>query len=158
MNGERIESIQLARHYLSAGFRCSIVQMVTGLPAVRVRDLHELVHGARPKSGQLKSGATIVESNLARANASVLMAVYSRLAANHKQSVDYDAIIRTLELIDQTGLAKRNRLGVNELWTLARDLRSGSASLEKCSRCGRQHLFVSQMRLAGCPYNCPSSR
>lgn len=161
-----------ALYLLEHGLRTSIMQIETGLPACRIRELAHGVAGLAGTPVELTSGAlpearTILSTNNATgAEATLFILLYVKIAGeqNARSRIDIDAVIKAHNLLTR----KREQFGsvftakpleINLCWVLAREYRTHHAlsptlQIKRCTTCNTPYVTtLSQARRSPC-YFC----
>ncbi|MFE8032324.1 FlhC family transcriptional regulator [Thiohalocapsa marina] len=156
---ERHARMQVALTLIVRRARLSIVHWETGIARDALRALYREVHGEPAPSGQLPTaGGAAITTRHGQLCASVFALAYRRFLQAPSQARWLDPKWRSLEGVIQAHdlalslLGAAHSLEMTLCWTLARDLRVGSARLRSCPQCEIQYLVTEQGRFdQGCP-------
>jgi len=148
--------LALAIELLRRGARTSIVHQETGVSRAKLRTLYREIRGRSPPSGQLpESAAVFVTSRHRQVQVSLFARLYEAMGGPRiYQALDIRMVMaaHTLyaEMVAGPGVAPS--LDINGAWMIARDLRSGAATLHPCRRCDAPFIVCQQAdRLPKCP-------
>lgn len=158
-----------ARQMCLMGFVTRIIILETGLTDKQLRRLYKELEtdGYDLKRGRntrtIRSGATLLNNQLAKSHASILMQLYRRIGGEGiHTSISikalgwsfrmYRALMHELEEIDY-GMARNVSFSISDAWCLASELRSEEAFFESCKDCGCS-VFTSINQSTGitCPF------
>jgi hypothetical protein len=148
----RQDQIARATRLLAAGLRPNIVAIDTGLSMRLLRNLYADARGERPRPGQMQRPERILSSRQRVAEASCLLALYTRLARNADARIDLDALVRAYELQSQV---MPMSITCNQAWVLARALRARIVRMHACRRCRAPLVSMDiQSAAPSCPFCC----
>lgn len=138
---------------LSQDLRPCIVVLETGITKPKARELYREIHGVRPRSGQMRDADSIVRTRREFSAASCIMSFYCALAPNYASRVDPEAVMAAHRIYLEDNPPASHRITLNEVWVLARALRSAEARLVPCSKCSAKYLEVARQHYApACPH------
>lgn len=154
-----------ARQMAFAGYATRIILIETGLTHKQVRrlyrELEEEGHKLVRKSRTLRTGATIISSQTAKIQASLLMTLYWTIGGEGVlRSINIEALTKAFRLYHAIRKEVPGMRGgrwlpfdITDAWCLAQELRSDQAMLEQCHSC--ECIFftsINQRTLTYCPY------
>jgi len=150
------KNIQDAIRYTEFGFRSTIVSRITNVSSDKMRRIWKEVHNRASPAGTLAQSDKFLENHKQVVDASLFLRIYHQLAGDKVLAdVNYDLIIRASELYHeyrkQMDLAI-DPLSADNMYVLARDLRTGDISFHTCSDCGTTYIHNEMSILAA---NCP---
>jgi len=151
--------MQVALALIVRRTRLSIVHWETRIARDALRALYREVHGEPAPSGQLPTaGGAAITTRHCQLCASVFALAYRRFLQAPNGAQWQDPKWRSIEAVIQAHdlalklLGPAHSLEMTLCWTLARDLRIGSARLSSCPHCAIQYLVTEQGRFdQGCP-------
>ena len=156
---EKHARLRLALALIARRTRLSIVHQETDIARDALRALYRELHGASAPSGQLPSaGGAAITTRQLQVCASLFALTYrafrrSQCLSGHNglPARPIHAVIRAHDVLGAL-LGADNRLDMTLCWTLARDLRTGAATLQRCPDCEIRFLIARDGRFAqGCP-------
>lgn len=162
----RHERIAKAMRLVRLGFRAQIVILHTGIPASSARAIVKQLRDCIPISpGPLKTLKTILSSRRSIIEASIIGITYLKIAGEQTtyRSVDIEAVIRAHRVYLKVRGALPRPLAfpidINEAWVIAREFRSGHATLHHCSSCSHQYLVGEngETQCISCPICHPTA-
>ncbi|QBB14602.1 FlhC family transcriptional regulator [Edwardsiella piscicida] len=155
-----------ARNMALSGYISKIITIETGLTYKQVRrlckDLERDGFSIERKSRAVRGGATIIQSNNDKIQASILMQLYCNIGtiAIVTRSIEIAALDKVFRIYhairaEVPGMkgAKWTPLDITDAWCLASELRSGEGMLEECNKCKcTYYTSVNQRTSVDCPF------
>lgn len=150
-----IRGRSLALEMVKLGYRTSIIEAHTQVPATILRKIHKNVFNESAPSGPMRQTDSIILSRLRRRDASLFLSIYENvggigvhnalnLCALNKSHNMYISFYREYGV-------HNDPIDINEAWQLARDLRSGIILTTNCV-CGFRYITtMTQKSRPSCP-------
>jgi hypothetical protein len=145
----------LARELIRRNLRTPIIHLHTQIPLADIRDWYREIHGRSPSAGLLPSVSTLLPNRNSHIYVSLYAALYLRVGGKKVlQDIDIQAVLEAWDLFSTltNHLQGKRPANPTEAWVVARDLRSKTARMHRCSKCCSPYLVAGDCRL---PPNCP---
>ncbi len=155
-----------ARYMMLSGFASSIVMIETGLIYTKISRLYQELeyegHELKRKYQPIKKGHQLINSHMARIQASVLVQLY--LCLNNDVDIKDAISIRTLYQAYRMYHAIRNEVivkrkanwlpfNITDAWCLLKEMQDGEATIKKYKPC-KCHVYnsIHQRTYIDCPF------
>lgn len=162
-----LDRFLLAREMAIAGYVSQIITLETTLSYKQLRRVYDSIKTSgveRCRSGRaVRSGSTIIQSNLDKLQASMLMQLYRTIGGEDVlKKTNIDALNQAYRMYcalryEIPGYEHRSfrQLSITDAWCLADELRSNLAMIEHCPYCDLEFFMSTNARLVSTRQECP---